>query len=483
MTEDAADQSVPTSDAQSTEALTSADASADLATCVFPTGPEQFCGRPIPHSDKPGRKSSYCDLPDHTRSKAFIARREIALQAAGGNGPQGSAVTVVDQPDDAERPVSHGRATVGVLLAQFREDAASVAAQLAASHSRLAGTLDRAAGLAEQVMDPDAAAYEVEQVQREARIKVDAAESAQAAAEKAAVKARRDADSERELRAQADAAADEALAELEQVRATATADVEGIRAETAAEIERITTQARTEVNTAEDRAEEWREAAQAAVTAKETAERVAGEQVDAARTAAEQAVAKAKQDAETQVNAAKAAAEEEVRQIRADAAREITEVKQAAASAVGEANSQAEQDRLAKGVAEQAATDARERADRLDAELERRTGELTAERNVVQELRDKLDTQQTRHDEAMRDVLGKLDKAREDAATAVEKIRSESAAERARVDAQHAEQVTGYQRQVQQLQDQVRELTERLTALTTREQEQDRPAGKPRDEK
>jgi len=43
--------------------------------CQFPLSPGQMCGRPVVRSGKPGRPSAYCDLPGHTRAKAFDARQ------------------------------------------------------------------------------------------------------------------------------------------------------------------------------------------------------------------------------------------------------------------------------------------------------------------------------------------------------------------------------------------------------------------------
>jgi hypothetical protein len=64
--------------------------------------------------------------------------------------------------------------------------------------------LERATEVARTVADPDAAAYEVEQVQRETSVRVAEAQTAQAGAERVAREERRRAEQEVEQRAQAD---------------------------------------------------------------------------------------------------------------------------------------------------------------------------------------------------------------------------------------------------------------------------------------
>jgi colicin import membrane protein len=171
--------------------------------CVFPTGPDnQTCGRPVATNGKPGkRRSLYCDLPDHTRGKAFAVRRRYELAAARSNNSQ-HAVTQVE--DEVVRTVS----------------------------------------------DPDAASYEVEQRKREAAIQIAEAQRLQVAAEHEASNARHQAAREAEQRAQADEAAEQALREVHQIqvdlaeaRSAATrADVERESAQRAAEHDRATIQ-------------------------------------------------------------------------------------------------------------------------------------------------------------------------------------------------------------------------------------------------
>jgi chromosome segregation ATPase len=147
------------------------------------------------------------------------------------------------------RPVSDGRVTFGALLARFTETAAQTQRALGEQQA----ILERAAEVARTVADPEAAAYEVDQVQRETAVRIAEAQSLQAAAERDAREQRRRAEAADEQRAQADAAAEEALAQ-----------VEAIRAETTATITRITADTDAAVAQAQERAEQAAGAEQAA---------------------------------------------------------------------------------------------------------------------------------------------------------------------------------------------------------------------------
>lgn len=139
-----------------------------------------------------------------------------------------------------ERPVTDGRVSFGALLARFEQ-----------SSAQLVTILDRATEVVHTVSDPDAAGYEVEQIQREAAMQVTQAQSAQAAAEHDASNARQQTAREAEQRAQADEAAEQALLEVEQIRVeladahsvTARAEAERQAAQRAAEHDRATIQA------------------------------------------------------------------------------------------------------------------------------------------------------------------------------------------------------------------------------------------------
>lgn len=331
--------------------------------CQFPTGPGLACGRPIERTGAPGAPSRYCDLPGHNRAKAFAARRAFQLAAAGGGvGPVDGA-----EPDVVPvRPVTDGRASFGVLLAQFGDIAAATQQALDAQQRQLGAILDRAAEVARTVADPEAAAYEVDQVQRETGVRIAEAHSLQATAERDAREQRRRAEAEAEQRAQADAAAEDALTQLDALRAETTEQLARITAETDAAVAEQTARATQAV------------AAQAA--AHEELERVqaeAAEQVTAARTAAEQhrAQVEAERDrvlaeraAQTrrELAQARAEAEQATHDAQSQARTEVLAAQQQAAEA-GSAQTRAEADRAA---ADRRAGEDRATLERVRAELE-----------------------------------------------------------------------------------------------------------------
>ncbi|WP_219419926.1 hypothetical protein [Pseudonocardia nigra] len=114
--------------------------------------------------------------------------------------------------------MTDGRASFGVLLARFEDTAGQTQRALAEQQAQLTAILERAAEVARTVADPEAAAYEVEQVQRETGVRIAEAQSAQASAERDAREARRRAEQKAELRAQADEAAEERAALRQEAR-------------------------------------------------------------------------------------------------------------------------------------------------------------------------------------------------------------------------------------------------------------------------
>lgn len=210
--------------------------------CMFPTGPNgQVCARPVATNGKSvgGRPPLYCDDPDHTRSKAFAARRRYGLAAARGQGSNRQGVVQVEVAV-SEHPVTEGRVSFGALLTRFEQ-----------SSAQLATILNRATEVVRTVSDPDAAGYEVEQIQREAAIQIAQAQTLQAAAEHDVRNARQQAASEAEQRAQANEAAEQALRDVEQMRgeladarnAKTRAEAEKESAQQAADHDRATVQA------------------------------------------------------------------------------------------------------------------------------------------------------------------------------------------------------------------------------------------------
>ncbi len=344
--------------------------------CQFPTGPGGLaCGRPIERTGGPGAPSRYCDLPGHNRAKAFAARRAFQLAtAAGAPPPEGDGVEVVPV-----RPVSDGRASFGVLLAQFGDIAAQTQQALDTQQRQLGAILDRAAQVAATVADPEAAAYEVDQVQRDTSVRIAEAHGAQAAAEREAREQRRRAEQETELRAQADDAAEQALRELEAVQAETSETIARITADTDAQV-----------------AQQQARAAQAVAdqtTAREELERVreqAAEQVAAAHAAAEQYRTEVEAERDRVLAEREARARAETEQARADAAERVA----AAAQAAHDAQSQARTEVLAAQQQAAEAGSAQTRAEADRAAADRRAGE---DRATLERVRAELQQLRTDH--------------------------------------------------------------------------------------
>lgn len=174
--------------------------------CQFPTGPGSVCGRLVARSGAPGRPVKYCDLPGHTRAKAYAARHDPRHGITGVG-------RAIDEAAEAplDRPISYGRASFEALLVRFE--------QVAADHHRQLGVIvAEAEAILATAGDADAAGYEVAEAHRAADIRVAQAEADRAAAERIATTARKEAASAAEAQAQADAATEKALNELDRVQ-------------------------------------------------------------------------------------------------------------------------------------------------------------------------------------------------------------------------------------------------------------------------
>jgi len=347
--------------------------------CQFPAGPDgEICGEPIARSGAPGRPSLYCDNPDHTRARAFAARRSLERGRPG-------AVVALDVAVP-ERPVTDGRTSLGALLVRFEESAASARRAAADQHAQFVGILDRATEVVRTVSDPDAAGYEVEQIQREASVRVAEAETARAAAERDARDARRKADTEAELRAQADEAADVAVGELAAVRVEAAETIARFTAETERAIAEHAVRAQ--------------EAAAVADAARAEADKVradAAEEIAAAEQSRRDTVAEterllAERDAEMRrrINEASAQAAERVDAAVAEAAADV----EAARRRASEAETSAIRAQADQAAAERRAEEERSAAADLRGQLERQRGdhhlELSELRGEIREEREQM---------------------------------------------------------------------------------------------
>lgn len=361
--------------------------------CQFPAGPDGLvCGERIARSGAPGRPARYCENPDHTRAKAFAARRAFERVAAGG-----PAVEV--ELGVPGRPVTDGRSAFGALLARFEEAVQQAQRAAGEQQAQLAAILQRATEVVRTVSDPDAAGYEVEQIQRAASVMVAQAQTAQAAAERDAREARNKAEREAELRAQAEEAAEEALRELD-----------AGRAEMAEAIARITAETQTTVAGHQQRAEQACE--ELARVHAEAAEAVTAARTEAQahqrRTLAERDRILAEREAgmRGQIEQAEAAAAEQVVTARAGAQEQV----QTAQRTVEEAHAKLR-------AAQQEAADAISARTRADAEKDAADRAARRDQATTERLREELVEVRQQHREDMAAVRADLTQERAAIAT------------------------------------------------------------------
>ncbi len=361
----------------SDEQLTGRDAGAEeLGGCQFPTGPGgATCNRPIERSGNPGpgRPARYCDLDGHTRVKAFTARR--ALERATLAGAANTAAEV-DERIDSAHPVTGGQERFGALLQLFGDLADQAQRTVAAQQTQLAALLAEASEVARTVVDPDAASYEVEQVQRETAMKLAQAQGVQATAEREARDQRRRADTEAELRAQGDAAADHAVAELEAVRTQTAQDIARISEEAGERVagyQHATQLAETQRADAVQRCEQGLAEAQ--------------EQIAQAHTAADRHRREVEDDRDRVLAERAAEAQQQIEETRREAGERVAQAEQAADTARREANTEILEVRRQLNEASTAHT----RAEAERAAAERRATEeraaATQARAAIEQLR------------------------------------------------------------------------------------------------
>lgn len=177
-----------------------------VRVCRFPG-----CDRPTRPDPGTGRPSLYCEQPDpdggpvHNRATAWRARRaaEQATTSAGGAGAGGQG----GELSTTAAPVSLARVSLEQRVEQLpaRIDALQDFLTALVTELRVAG-------------DVEAAGAEVADAHRDALAKITAAEQRIADAERARRDAERRADNAETLRAEADAAAEDATAETVRVR-------------------------------------------------------------------------------------------------------------------------------------------------------------------------------------------------------------------------------------------------------------------------
>ncbi|MFC6005279.1 hypothetical protein ACFPZ0_27505, partial [Streptomonospora nanhaiensis] len=126
----------------------------DANTCNFPG-----CTRPVPRGSAPGRPPEYCDLPEHTRWRAWRERQrlreETAEQAAAQTAHEGAPATAGAGPvltggaspasgAGGATPVTSARLRADDLLVRFSVQAEQLTATLAAATDAFAAMTDPA---------------------------------------------------------------------------------------------------------------------------------------------------------------------------------------------------------------------------------------------------------------------------------------------------------------------------------------------------
>lgn len=219
--------------------------------CQFPGCAAAVSARP------PGQRGAprgYCDNPDHTAQKALRLKRRNADREARSEPSRPSL-----------RPVTDGIATLAGLLDRYERLCAELAAVATDAGDVLA-----------DLTDPATVEREIAEIQRDATLRITAAEQAKADAEKASTQMARRLEHAVELEELALAAADEAntkmqeattrLEQVEQEAARRIAKAETERARVHAEAETVLTEMRGHVDAAraaQGRAEGERDTAMA----------------------------------------------------------------------------------------------------------------------------------------------------------------------------------------------------------------------------
>lgn len=283
------------------KAMTSANTPTGSSTCAFPG-----CERPprARAGEGGGKPPSYCDLVNpatgklaHTPLTAARERDRLQRQSVTGQ-PAGLA---------GETPASAARDRAATLLDQFRTTA-----------EQMAGTLAAAVEAMTSAGDPESVSAELTAARRTVdRIRLESDERIQAA-DQARDDARADAETARRAAAEATAARDEAMGELDTVEVALTAaraELEQARADHREELGRVRSEAEQQLTAAEQRAAE-----QIRTTKTDAVQRV-----QAAETARDQALAEASAARQAASDATGRAdeARAELRQARTDHREEL----------------------------------------------------------------------------------------------------------------------------------------------------------------
>ncbi|MCK9869348.1 hypothetical protein MRI28_06715, partial [Nocardiopsis dassonvillei] len=131
----------------------------DSNTCNFPG-----CDRPVPRASSPGRPPQYCDLPEHTRWRAWKERQRQTQEAER----QEELARAAQEPSaaDSAAPSPHAAgsspsfSTEPVTSARLRAD--DLLTRFAVQSEQLTATLRSATEAFSTMTDPAAAEAQVE---------------------------------------------------------------------------------------------------------------------------------------------------------------------------------------------------------------------------------------------------------------------------------------------------------------------------------
>lgn len=368
-------------------------ASSDSNTCTFPG-----CDRPVPRPSSPGRPPQYCDLPEHTRWRAWKERQRQAQEAdrasaehAGeSDGDPASPSPFTDPADGRGEPVTAARLRADDLLTRF-----------AVQSEQLEETLRSATEAFATMTDPGAAEAQVESARVEGARRVAGADAARLEAENR----RREAETARRSAEKAAASAVEATQEAERMAQEAIDRRDGAESE------------RDRYAREHQRALTERDAAEAEANAGlAAAERRLAEQSERARTE----LARERSESERRA----ALAREEIAQLRREHdehARRADEAERAEQQALERSGRAEEQARTAEQ------TLAEERT-RLVSEVERAHDQRESDAAAAAAERERLMAEVTRLTGERDRLAGELDKQRHNAEVTLSESREAAAA-------------------------------------------------------
>lgn len=169
----------------------------EINVCQYPIALDRVCGTKITQSGGPGAPKKYCDHPDHTAVKAWRRQQELEAKAAKA---------AAKNPGPSTLPVTDGTTKLSGLIARMEQ-----------LQGELAAHMIEAAEIVVSISDPTTVAEEIAEIRRECDRRVSEAESAAAAAHRAAADATIERNRALAAAERANAAAEEAVGERDRM--------------------------------------------------------------------------------------------------------------------------------------------------------------------------------------------------------------------------------------------------------------------------